>query len=169
MSPTDRRALISDADLVNLAKRYVGIFAKHVGPTDREDLVSAVIEIMLRKLDSYDPRRASLETYLFLWSRSIVQQTLRRAKRVASHELPMTDFSDTVDTQSMSLIARELRGVFMPHRSERLFSDDNISIFIDRFYNGTPFALIAERRGVTRQRVHQIYRKMVQRLQEGVK
>ena len=85
-------------------------------PHEAEDLVSAVFMKVVQKLDSYDPAKASLSTWVYTITRNTVTDHFRTRRTVVEFEdwmvsdIPAPDLSDdALDTLADALLALKER------------------------------------------------------------
>ena len=81
-------------------------------PHEAEDLVSAVFLKVVQKLDSYDPQKASLSTWVYTITRNTVTDHFRTRRSLAEYadwmdaELPAPDLTDeALDALADALLA----------------------------------------------------------------
>lgn len=105
---------------------------------DAEDLLSEVFEKILRKLDAFDPEKASLSTWIFTVTRNTVIDFFRRSK--PSEELDENLSDDTeldeslLNSETLSELAAALRK--LPQQL--------MDIIVLRYYDGKPLTEIAQ-------------------------
>jgi len=105
---------------------------------DADDLFSDIFEKILRKLEGFDPEKASLNTWIFTITRNTVIDHFRRAK--PSEELDENISDDTeldadlLNAESLGELASALRS--LPRQL--------MDIVVLRYYDGKPLTEIAE-------------------------
>jgi RNA polymerase sigma-70 factor (ECF subfamily) len=110
---------------------------------DADDLFSEVLEKILRKLDGFDPEKASLNTWIFTVTRNTVIDHFRRSR--PSEELDENISDDTeldedlLNTESLGELASALRS--LPQQL--------MDIIVLRYYDGKPLTEIAEMMGLS--------------------
>ena len=72
-------------------------------PHDVEDLVSAVFMKIVQKLDSYDPAKASLSTWVYTITRNTVTDYFRTRRSMVAFEDYMVDETELTDDALDSL------------------------------------------------------------------
>ena len=130
-------------DLDQIYTEYSGkvmgyIRARVRSSADAEDLHSEVFEKILRKIDGFDPSKASMNTWIFTITRNTVIDHFRRTK--PSEELD-ENLSDNIEldenllnTETLSELAAALRK--LPQQM--------MDIIVLRYYDGKPLTEIAE-------------------------
>ena len=130
-------------DLNQIYAEYSGkvmgyIRARVRGRADAEDLHSEVFEKILRKLEGFDPSKASLNTWIFTITRNTVIDHFRRTK--PSEELD-ENLSDNIEldegllnSETLSELAAALKR--LPEQMR--------DIIVLRYYDGKPLTEIAE-------------------------
>ena len=110
---------------------------------DADDLFSEVLEKILRKLDGFDPEKASLNTWIFTITRNTVIDHFRRSR--PSEELDENISDDTeldedlLNSESLGELASALRS--LPQQL--------MDIIVLRYYDGKPLTEIAEMMGLS--------------------
>ncbi len=119
------------------------IRARIRGKADAEDLFSEVFERIIKKLDDFDPEKASLNTWIFTITRNIVIDHFRRTKPSSELDENLTDETeldeDLLNTESLSELASALRS--LPQQM--------MDIIVLRYYDGKPLTEIAELMGLS--------------------
>ncbi|MBR4577671.1 MAG: sigma-70 family RNA polymerase sigma factor [Clostridia bacterium] len=119
------------------------IRARIRGKADAEDLFSEVFERIIKKLDDFDPEKASLNTWIFTITRNIVIDHFRRTKPSSELDENLTDGTeldeDLLNTESLSELASALRS--LPQQM--------MDIIVLRYYDGKPLTEIAELMGLS--------------------
>ena len=130
-------------DLNQIYAEYSGkvmgyIRARVRGRADAEDLHSEVFEKILRKLEGFDPSKASLNTWIFTITRNTLIVHYRRQK--PSDELDENISDDTeldedlLSNETLSELAAALKR--LPQQM--------MDIIVLRYYDGKPLTEIAE-------------------------
>lgn len=105
---------------------------------DAEDLRSEVFEKILRKLDEFDPEKASLNTWVFTITRNTVIDHFRRTKPTEELDENLSDNieldADLLNQENMTELAAALRK--LPQQL--------MDIIVLRYYDGKPLTEIAE-------------------------
>ena len=110
---------------------------------DAEDILSEVFEKIMRKIDGFDPEKASLNTWIFTITRNTVIDHFRRSR--ASEELDENISDDTeldeglLNGETLSELAAALRK--LPEQMR--------DIVVLRYYDGKPLTEIAELMGLS--------------------
>lgn len=119
------------------------IRARIHGKADAEDLFSEVFERIIKKLDDFDPEKASLNTWIFTITRNIVIDHFRRTKPSSELDENLTDGTeldeDLLNTESLSELASALRS--LPQQM--------MDIIVLRYYDGKPLTEIAKLMGLS--------------------
>ncbi|MBR6966664.1 MAG: sigma-70 family RNA polymerase sigma factor [Clostridia bacterium] len=110
---------------------------------DAEDLRSEVFEKILRKVDSFDPEKASLNTWVFTITRNTVIDHFRRSKPSEELDENISDNTeideDLLNTENLNELAAALRS--LPQQL--------MDIVVLRYYDGKPLTEIAELMGLS--------------------
>ena len=110
---------------------------------DAEDLRSEVFEKILRKVDSFDPEKASLNTWVFTITRNTVIDHFRRSKPSEELDENISDNTeideDLLNTENLNELAAALRS--LPQQL--------MDIVVLRYYDGKPITEIAELMGLS--------------------
>lgn len=105
---------------------------------DAEDLLSDVFEKILRKLDDFDPEKASLNTWIFTITRNTVIDYYRRSKPTEELDENLSDDleldENLLNGETLSELAAALRK--LPEQLR--------DIIVLRYYDGKPLTEIAE-------------------------
>ena len=108
-----------------------------------EDLLSEVFEKILRKIDGFDPEKASLNTWIFTITRNTVIDHFRRTKPETELDENLSDNTeldeDLLHTESLDELAAALR------KLPQQLTD----IIVLRYYDGKPLTEIAEIMGLS--------------------
>ena len=110
---------------------------------DAEDLHSAVFEKILRKLDEFDPSKASLNTWIFTVTRNTVIDYYRRSKPTEELDENLSDDleldENLLNTETLSELAAALKS--LPQQL--------MDIIVLRYYDGKPLTEIAQLMGLS--------------------
>ena len=110
---------------------------------DAEDLRSEVFEKILRKVDSFDPEKASLNTWVFTITRNTIIDQFRRSKPSEELDENISDNTeideDLLNTENLNELAAALRS--LPQQL--------MDIVVLRYYDGKPLTEIAELMGLS--------------------
>ena len=105
---------------------------------DAEDLCSEVFEKILRKLDAFDPEKASLNTWIFTVTRNTVIDHFRRSRPAEELDENLSDDTEIdaslLNGESLSELASALRS--LPKQL--------MDIIVLRYYDGKPLTEIAQ-------------------------
>ena len=130
-------------------------------PHEAEDLVSAVFLKVVQKLDSYDPAKASLSTWVYTIARNTVTDHFRTRRTVVEFEdwmvsdIPAPDLSDdALDTLADALLTLK--------KKER-------DLIILHYYSGHTLKTVAEMMGMSYVNAKVIHKKALSHLQEEMK
>ncbi len=110
---------------------------------DAEDLHAEVFEKILRKIDGFDPQKASLSTWIFTVTRNTVIDHFRRSR--PSEELDENLSDDTeldegiLNNETLTELAAALRK--LPQQL--------MDIIVLRYYDGKPLTEIAQIMGLS--------------------
>ena len=119
------------------------IRARVRGQADAEDLHSEVFEKILRKIDGFDPSKASLSTWIFTITRNTVIDHYRRSKPTEELDENLADDSEPdeglLNSESLSELAGALRSL----------PEEMRDIIVLRYYDGKPLTEIAELMGLS--------------------
>ena len=130
---------------VNLERIYTEYSGKIMGyirarvrsTADADDLRSEVFEKIMRKIDGFDPEKASLNTWIFTITRNTVIDHFRRTKPSEELDENLTDGTeldeDLLNTESLGELAAALRS--LPQQL--------MDIIVLRYYDGKPLTEIA--------------------------
>ena len=106
--------------------------------SDAEDLQSEVFEKILRKIEGFDPSKASLNTWIFTITRNTVIDYYRRSRPTEELDENLTDNveldEDLLNGESLSELAAALRS--LPQQL--------MDIIVLRYYDGKPLTEIAQ-------------------------
>ena len=105
---------------------------------DAEDLHSEVFEKILRKIEGFDPEKASLNTWIFTITRNTVIDHFRRTKPTEELDENLSDNieldEDLLNSETLGELAAALRK--LPQQL--------MDIIVLRYYDGKPLTEIAE-------------------------
>lgn len=130
-------------DLDQIYTEYSGkvmgyIRARVRSSADAEDLHSEVFEKILRKIEGFDPEKASLNTWIFTITRNTVIDHFRRTKPTEELDENLSDNieldEDLLNSETLSELAAALRK--LPQQL--------MDIIVLRYYDGKPLTEIAE-------------------------
>lgn len=136
---------------VNIERIYTEYGGKIMGyirarirsTADAEDLRSEVFEKIMRKIEEFDPQKASLNTWIFTITRNTVIDHFRRSKPTEELDENLSDDSeldeDLLNTESLTELAAALRA--LPQQM--------MDIVVLRYYDGKPLTEIAEIMGLS--------------------
>ena len=131
------------ADLDRIYTEYSGkvmgyIRARIRSSAEAEDLHSEVFEKILKKIEEFDPSKASLNTWIFTITRNTVIDHFRRSKPSEELDENLSDNveldEDLLNSETLSELAAALRK--LPQQM--------MDIIILRYYQGKPLTEIAE-------------------------
>ncbi len=119
------------------------IYARVRNRADAEDLCSDVFEKVQRKLEGFDPSRASVSTWIFTITRNTVIDHYRRSKPVEELDENLSDDTEVdeslLNSETLSELANALRAL----------SEELRDIVVLRYYDGKPLTEIAEIMGLS--------------------
>ena len=130
-------------DLDRIYTEYNGkvmgyIRARVRSSADAEDLLSEVFEKILRKIEDFDPSKASLNTWIFTITRNTVIDHFRRTKPTEELDENLTDSLELdeglLNAETLGELAAALRK--LPQQM--------MDIIVLRYYDGKPLTEIAE-------------------------
>ena len=130
------------ADLNRIYTEYSGkvmgyIRARVRNKADAEDLQSEVFEKILRKIEGFDPEKASLNTWIFTITRNTVIDHFRRSRPGEELDENLSDDTEIDEgllrTENLSELAAALRK--LPQQL--------MDIVVLRYYDGKPLTEIA--------------------------
>ena len=131
------------ADLDRIYTEYSGkvmgyIRARIRSSAEAEDLHSEVFEKILKKIEEFDPSKASLNTWIFTITRNTVIDHFRRSKPSEELDENLSDNieldEDLLNSETLSELAAALRK--LPQQM--------MDIIVLRYYDGKPLTEIAE-------------------------
>ena len=130
-------------DLDRIYTEYSGkvmgyIRARIRSSAEAEDLHSEVFEKILKKIEEFDPSKASLNTWIFTITRNTVIDHFRRSKPSEELDENLSDNieldEDLLNSETLSELAAALRK--LPQQM--------MDIIVLRYYDGKPLTEIAE-------------------------
>ena len=130
-------------DLDRIYTEYSGkvmgyIRARVRSSADAEDIHSEVFEKILRKIEGFDPSKASLNTWIFTITRNTVIDHFRRTRPTEELDENLSDNleldEDLLNAETLSELAAALRK--LPQQM--------MDIIVLRYYDGKPLTEIAE-------------------------
>ncbi len=131
------------ADLDRIYTEYSGkvmgyIRARIRSSAEAEDLHSEVFEKILKKIEEFDPSKASLNTWIFTITRNTVIDHFRRSRPSEELDENLSDNveldEDLLNSETLSELAAALRK--LPQQM--------MDIIVLRYYDGKPLTEIAE-------------------------
>ena len=130
-------------DIETLYSQYSGkvmgyIHARIRNRADAEDLCADVFEKVQRKLDGFDPSKASVSTWIFTITRNTVIDFFRRSK--PSEELD-ENLSDNIELDEGLLNSETLSELAA---ALKRLPPQMMQIIVLRYYDGKPLTEIAE-------------------------
>lgn len=133
---------MQDIDLNQIYTEYSGkvmgyIRARVRSSADAEDLHSEVFEKILKKIEGFDPSKASLNTWIFTITRNTVIDHFRRTK--PTEELD-ENLSDSIELDE-NLLNSETLGELAA--ALRKLPQQLMDIIVLRYYDGKPLTEIA--------------------------
>ena len=130
-------------DIETLYAQYSGkvmgyIHARVRNRADAEDLCADVFEKIQRKLEGFDPSKASVSTWIFTITRNTVIDHYRRSRPSEELDENLSDDTeldeDLLNSESLSELAGALRSL----------PEEMRDIIVLRYYDGKPLTEIAE-------------------------
>ena len=119
------------------------IHARVRNRADAEDLCSDVFEKIQRKLEDFDPSKASVSTWIFTITRNTVIDYFRRSKPTEELNENLSDDTELdeglLNSESLSELAGALRAL----------PEEMRVIIVLRYYDGKPLTEIAELMGLS--------------------
>jgi len=110
-------------------------------PHDAEDLVSAVFMKVVQKLDSYDPAKASVSTWVYTMTRNTVTDFFRTRRSMVAFEDYMLDEAPAMDLTDEAL----------DNLAEALLSlkEKERDLIVLHYYSGHTLKIVAEMMGMS--------------------
>lgn len=126
-------------------------------PHDAEDLVSAVFMKVVQKLDSFDPDKASISTWVYTITRNMVTDFYRTRRSMVAFEDYMLDEAP----------AMELTDDALDHLAEALLSlkEKERDLIVLHYYSGHTLKTVAEMMGMSYINAKVIHKKALTGLQ----
>ena len=135
-------------DIEALYAQYSGkvmgyIHARVRNRADAEDLCADVFEKIQRKLEGFDPSKASVSTWIFTITRNTVIDHYRRSRPSEELDENLSDDTeldeDLLNSESLSELAGALRSL----------PEEMRDIIVLRYYDGKPLTEIADLMGLS--------------------
>jgi len=122
-------------------KVYAYVRGRIHDPHDAEDLVSAVFMKVVKMLDSYDPAKASVSTWVYTITRNTVTDYFRTRRSMVAFEDYMLDEAP----------ATELTDDVLDHLAEALMSlkERERDLIVLHYYSGHTLKTVAEMMGMS--------------------
>jgi len=138
-------------------KVHAYVRGKIQDPRDAEDLVSAVFIKVVKKLDSYDPAKPSVSTWVYTITRNTVTDYFRTRRSMAVFEDYMPDESPTMN----------LTDDAPDHLAEALTSlkEKERDLIVLHYYTGHTLKTVAEMMGMSYINAKVIHKKALAGLQ----
>ena len=126
-------------------------------PHDAEDLVSAVFMKIVQKLDSFDPAKASVSTWVYTITRNTVTDYFRTRRSMVAFEDYMPDESPVMDLTDDALnnLAEALMSLKEKERD----------LIVLHYYTGHTLKTVAEMMGMSYINAKVIHKKALTSLQ----
>ena len=123
-------------------------------PHDAEDLVSAVFMKIVQKLDTFDPAKASVSTWVYTITRNTVTDYFRTRRSMVAFEDYMLDETELTDDVLGSL-------------AEALMSlkEKERDLIVLHYYSGHTLKIVAEMMGMSYINAKVIHKKALTSLQ----
>ena len=136
------------ADLDRIYTEYSGkvmgyIRARIRSSAEAEDLHSEVFEKILKKIEEFDPSKASLNTWIFTITRNTVIDHYRRSKPSEELDENLSDNTELDEGLLNNETLSELAGAL------RALPEELRDIIVLRYYDGKPLTEIAEMMGLS--------------------
>ncbi len=135
-------------DIETLYAQYSGkvmgyIHARVRNRADAEDLCADVFEKIQRKLEGFDPSKASVSTWIFTITRNTVIDHYRRSRPSEELDENLSDDTeldeDLLNSESLGELAGALRSL----------PEEMRDIIVLRYYDGKPLTEIADLMGLS--------------------
>ena len=125
-------------------------------PHDAEDLVSAVFMKIVQKLDSFDPAKASVSTWVYTITRNTVTDYFRTRRSMVAFEDYMVDEAPS-----------ELTDDVLDSLAEALMSlkEKERDLIVLHYYSGHTLKIVAEMMGMSYINAKVIHKKALTSLQ----
>ena len=157
---------INSADMTELvfleykSKIDLYIIGKGVPSSDRNDIFSEVLLKLIHQAKRYDSAKASVSTWIYFITRSVVADYFR--KRKEEHPLMGWEPSD-LDFESRVELETELSE--LAWQLARL-SEKERSVIVLRFYNGMEYCEIAKTMNISEVNARKIHSRALKKLRE---
>ena len=122
-------------------------------PHDAEDLVSAVFMKVVQKLDSFDPARVSVSTWVYTITRNTVTDYFRTRRSVVAFEDYMVDETELTD-DALDSLADVLMSLKEKERD----------LIVLHYYSGHTLKTVAEMMGMSYINAKVIHKKALESL-----
>ena len=123
-------------------------------PHDADDLVSAVFMKVVQKLDSFDPAKASVSTWVYTITRNTVTVYFRTRRSMVAFEDYMVDETELTD-DALDCLADALMSLKEKERD----------LIVLRYYSGHTLKTVAEMMGMSYINAKVIHKKALTSLQ----
>ena len=123
-------------------------------PHDTKDLVSAVFMKVVQKLDSFDPAKASVSTWVYTITRNTVTDYFRTWRSMVAFEDYMVDETELTD-DALDCLADALMSLKEKERD----------LIVLRYYSGHTLKTVAEMMGMSYINAKVIHKKALTSLQ----
>lgn len=123
-------------------------------PHDAEDLVSAVFMKVVQKLDSFDPAKASVSTWVYTITRNTVTDYFRTRRSMVAFEDYMVDETELTD-DALDCLADALMNLKEKERD----------LIVLHYYSGHTLKTVAEMMGMSYINAKVIHKKALESLQ----
>lgn len=123
-------------------------------PHDAEDLVSAVFMKVVQKLDSFDPAKASVSTWVYTITRNTVTDYFRTRRSMVAFEDYMVDETELTD-DALDSLADALMSLKEKERD----------LIVLHYYSGHTLKTVAEMMGMSYINAKVIHKKALTSLQ----
>ena len=123
-------------------------------PHDAEDLVSAVFMKVVQKLDSFDPAKASVSTWVYTITRNTVTDYFRTRRSMVAFEDHMLDETELTD-DALDSLADALMSLKEKERD----------LIVLHYYSGHTLKTVAEMMGMSYINAKVIHKKALTSLQ----
>lgn len=135
-------------DIETLYSQYSGkvmgyIHARIRNRADAEDLCADVFEKVQRKLDGFDPSKASVSTWIFTITRNTVIDHYRRSRPAEELDENLSDDTELDESLLNNETLSELAGAL------RALPEELRDLIVLRYYDGKPLTEVAELMGLS--------------------
>ncbi len=139
---------MSSVDIERIYTEYSGrvmgyIRARVRGAADAEDLHSEVFEKVMRKIDGFDPQKASMSTWIFTITRNTVIDFFRRSRPGEELDENLSDDSEPDESLLSGETLSELAAAL------KQLPQQLMDIIVLRYYDGKPLTEIAQIMGLS--------------------